>query len=628
MLCLPKQLAEKFKEKLRSGEINPEKLADMTSQERRDFFSSFLGEAQARSVNALFESKLLLKSQQQGIINWAKQVVGMKPEVLRDILSRVNRMTEVLQPRELESFLNDLANQRLGVEVTVEEATRIAELARLVAENKSKIREDSPIRSPERLEYGLALVAFKEYVGDLKLEAESTPFIELIKSPKDFIVEVGGALKSFLSTLDNSFFGRQGIKVLYTNPSVWGRNFIKSWGDILRELKGVSAMVPIKADVFSRPNALSGTYNRMGLDIGLSTEEAFPSSFPERIPYLRRLFKAAESAYNGAALRMRADLADRMIDKAEDQGVDTTEREQAESIGNLVNAMTGRGKTKLASVYGKEINTVLFSIKFLKSNFDILTAHQFQGGVTPFVRKQAAINLLKIVGTIAAIQFIANIFWPDSVDKKHIGKIKIGGVWIDLTGGMASIAQLAYNMVEKIRTQSGKYGEQTALDIFENFWEGKLAPLMGIIRDLAKGQNFDGNKPTITNIAGGLIPLPIQTFNDLRKADANLLLFLFDALGFTTTIPRKANWNQNPGVELKQFRDKVGQKKFDEANEFFNDRYETWLDEIKENPKYKALSEEDQKKVNTSKKDEIKNDIFRKYNFKYSAEKKEKLPKF
>ena len=80
MLCLPKFLVDKFLEKLKSGEIDPAKLTDMTSAERNSYFSSFMGETNATKVNALFESKILLKNQQQGIINWAKQVTGIKPK--------------------------------------------------------------------------------------------------------------------------------------------------------------------------------------------------------------------------------------------------------------------------------------------------------------------------------------------------------------------------------------------------------------------------------------------------------------------------------------------------------------------------------------------------------------------
>ena len=56
MFCLPRNLAKIFLKKLKSGEITPAKMTEMTSQQRRDYFSSFLGEANATKVNALFES--------------------------------------------------------------------------------------------------------------------------------------------------------------------------------------------------------------------------------------------------------------------------------------------------------------------------------------------------------------------------------------------------------------------------------------------------------------------------------------------------------------------------------------------------------------------------------------------
>ncbi len=50
----------------------------MSSADRHAFFSKIVGEDHAGPVNALFESKLLLKDQQRGLINWAKKrlIVG------------------------------------------------------------------------------------------------------------------------------------------------------------------------------------------------------------------------------------------------------------------------------------------------------------------------------------------------------------------------------------------------------------------------------------------------------------------------------------------------------------------------------------------------------------------------
>jgi len=79
----------------------------------------------------LFESKLLLKNQVQGFKTWAKSLVGLKPKIKRDLLTKIERLNEigVLDPADLKSFKEDLARTRLGFGVTFEEAKVINELS-------------------------------------------------------------------------------------------------------------------------------------------------------------------------------------------------------------------------------------------------------------------------------------------------------------------------------------------------------------------------------------------------------------------------------------------------------------------------------------------------------------------
>ena len=169
--CLIPTLAETFKTKLKNGEINPEKLSNMSSKERRNFFSEFMGEENAKKTNALFESKLLLKNQQEGIINWAKQVSGIKPEIQRDMLSKVDKMTTILKPKEMDAFLSDLAEQRLGLGISAEEAGNIVDLAKTVADKKVAWDGEKWASETDRMDYGRAKVAFGNYVAELKLAA-------------------------------------------------------------------------------------------------------------------------------------------------------------------------------------------------------------------------------------------------------------------------------------------------------------------------------------------------------------------------------------------------------------------------------------------------------------------------
>ena len=127
--CLIKPLAEKMKQMVKSGEIDIEKIAEMSSKERRDYFTKTFGERNAKEINALFESKLLLKNQKRGMINWVKQITGIKPEEKRTLIDRINRLKEVLTPENEQRFLEDLVSKRLGTDISFAESKKIAELS-------------------------------------------------------------------------------------------------------------------------------------------------------------------------------------------------------------------------------------------------------------------------------------------------------------------------------------------------------------------------------------------------------------------------------------------------------------------------------------------------------------------
>lgn len=561
--CLPKEQVDKFVKALTDGEINPSNLAEMKSIDRRNFLAKFVGDADAFEVNALFESKLLLKNQQRGMINWAEKVIGISPKVKADMLTKIEKLQNVLDPADKEMFLQDLVNKKLGIEVTADEARALSEFSKRLEEKKASIPESSRIRSQERIEYGVEYAKYREYVEQLKLSDEKMSFSEYLKSPGKSFLKLASNTKSIAAALDNSFFGRQGIKTLYTNPDIWAKNFAKSWGDLAKGLKNEDAMIPIKADIYSRPNALNGRYKDADLAVGLRTEEAFPSSWPERIPILGRLFKASEYAYNGAALRMRADIFDRVAAKAERNGIDLNNSTEIKSLGRLVNSMTGRGSVTLTPKQAEAVNAAVFSVKFLKSNWDTLTAHMTDGSMSPYAKKQAAMNLLKIIGTTAAVLGTAKLIDPDSVDfdprSSRFGKIKIGDNKFDITGGMGSIVTLASRIVPTVhkgklgwwtksgttgkftQLSTGKYGSQTPLDVLYNFGEGKASPTFGALIDILKQEDFSGNKPTLESVAKGFLPIPVQTLESIKDQSAGeqVLTMILDALGFGASTPQQ-----------------------------------------------------------------------------------------
>lgn len=570
--CLIPQSVDRFKQALTDGTLNPDQMSTMTSGDRQKLISGIVGDQNAQEVNALFESKLLLKNQQTGMINWAKKVAGISPEIKRDIISKIEKMDKVLNPEDETMFLKDLVESKLGVSVDVNTAKKISDSVKEinVAKSKADPKTFEFKSKSDRLDYGTKYVGFQDYMSSMKNQAKALTWKQWLISPMRWIDTLTGSTKSAVASLDNSFFGRQGIKMLYTNPDIWAKSFFKSWGDIGKQIfaKGKwyaggddAAMLAIKADIYSRPNALNGKYKAGDFAIGLTSEEAYPSSLPEKIPILGRLFKASQTAYNGAALRMRGDYADRVIAAAERNGINTLDAVEAKPLGHLVNSLTGRGSIGKLDVIGQELNAGLFSIKFLKSNFDVLTAHMFDKGASTFVKKQAAGNLLKIVTSTAAILGTAELLHAGSVDwdprSSRFGKIKIGNTTFDVTGGIGSLVTLisrtmiptqgpeGWGLYTKSATtgqltklNSKKYGKQTALDVIESFWEGKLSPAVGIVRDIWKGEDYQGNVVTpLSLLKGATTPIIAQNFermkNDPNAADLWVSMIL-DGLGIST----------------------------------------------------------------------------------------------
>lgn len=569
MLCLFKETKDRFVQALKSGELNIDKLSNLaTSEERRAVLSKFVGEENAAQVNALFESNLLKKNQNAAMISWIKSVAGLKPEVKRDLVAKIEKLGSVLTPEERSTFFQDLASQRLGTEVTREQASKISELANAFKEAKANPNSG--------IEYGATEVALNNYVNDIKLKNSEQTFAEgidfLKKNPivgtKEGIQKIAGIAKGIKASLDDSAIFRQGWKTMFTNPGTWAKNALQSFKDIASQLgksaKSSDVLDGIKAEILSRANNRSGIYKNMKLDIG-NLEEAFPTSLPEKIPLFGRLYKASEVAYTGFLYRMRADIADQMVEIASKSGVDVTNKAEVESIGKLINSLTGRGSLGSLEKVGSEINTVFFSPKMLKANIDFLTAHQLQKGVSPFVRKQAAINLAKVVTGIASIMAIANTLKPGSVEfdprSSDFGKIRINNTRFDISGGMSSIITLAARTLPGLagqktytkssttgkltETNTGKYNSKSSMDILGEFSMNKLAPLAAVLRDIYNKKDFDGNPvsllPTKKNQYQGelmnlVVPLPITNAIELYQSkDAPILAgIIADALGIST----------------------------------------------------------------------------------------------
>lgn len=554
LICLPKFAADEFKRRLKDGSIDPRKLSEISSAERRTFFESFLNGDEAKLVNSTFESKLLLKNQQQGMINWAQKTAGMKPAAKRDILDKVMKLEKALDPVDEAAFLADLAEQKLGVGVTLEEAQTITNLAREVDRIKTS-------EGPTSIEYGRARVAFENYVGELKSEAAGMRMSDFKDNPigasAKLVTEAAGTSKAIKASLDNSAVFRQGWKVMLTNPTIWAKNAADTFRNLVRQFGGRAVMDEVKADIYSRENF--DLYKKAKLAIGV-TEEAFPTRLPEKVPGLGRFYKASETAFTTFQYKNRVDLFDKYIDIAKKSGVDVSSTKELQSIGQLVNSLTGRGNLGSLEPIANTVNNIFFSPRFVKSQIDTLGGQILSGGEgSNFVRKQAAINLVKVVSGTAAILVIADAVLPGSVEwdprSSDFGQIKIGDTRFDVSGGSRSLVTLAARLAlqstksttsGKIRElDSGDWGSKQGADVAYDFFSNKLSPASAMVNTmvLRGNKDFKGDDVTAMDaIADLTVPLPVSNFmesKDNPEAANMLLILIADGLGIGTNTYEK-----------------------------------------------------------------------------------------
>lgn len=583
--CLPQKEVEKFKRAILFRRIDPERLAEMSSAERRALFAKELGEVNAEPINAEFESKLLLKNRQQGYITWARKMLGENTPAGRDVISRIQRMDKILDAKEEAEFLNDLASKKLGVEVNFEEAKQIAELSKRIDETKAAMDAGG-----DRLDYGMSLVNMRRYVGELKTQAERMsveefkrrPFVSVAKT----VWEGAKLSKALKAAWDNSSIYRPGGKVMMTSPKIWAARAGQSFKRIVDTYGKKEVLDMADADILSRENALNGYYKKSGLDIGVR-EEAYPTDLPERammaageriektgIPIVSkvlgravgRTYKASQDVYTATTQLWRADLFDKYINIAKKTGIELDDI-QLKAIGRMVNSLVGRGRLGSLEKAGEATNIAFFSPKMLKSHIDVLLEPVSGGGGgfttfstkepgTNFVRKQAALNLLKIVGGTAAILATAKALKPDSVEEDprsaNFGKIRVGDTRFDVTGGSSSLAILAARLLSG-KTKSSltgeireinerddegklKFGAQTRKDLVYDFFENKLAPAAAVASDVfLEGETHNRETPTVwTSLRDLYVPFPVTNYAELKNNPNSaplLLALIMDGLG-------------------------------------------------------------------------------------------------
>lgn len=603
--CLPKEISDKIKKAIKSGEVDIEKLSKMSSDDRVAFFMKFMNERNAKETVALFESKLLLKNQQKGLVNWAKQIVGMKPEVQRDIISRIMKMDKVLSPADESAFLRELASKRLGTDITIEEAKKITELS-----NKIKSLENFT-DDAGRVKYGRAKLDLTDYVNSLN------------PRKANLAENIAGLPRATLASLDLSAPLNQG----------WGIISRKEWWNnlapMVKAFAKESAFRDIQADIITRPNYKLA--RKAGLRLSdlsenlLEREEAFMTTLLDKIPGMA----GSQRAYVGFLNKARMDVFDDLIKKAkldgEDVGIGSKE---VEDIAKIVNAFTGG--------YGKTdplLNATLFSPRKIKSAIKILNPWTYiNPNTSKTARKEAVRNLLgslAMTGTVIGLAGLSGLAEVDDDPRSSdYGKIKVGNTRLDLSGGNAGYFILLSRILSGTTKSSNTgvvselgtgYGSATGFDLTASFIRNKLSPLASLVVDTLTGENAIGEKKTPTqSVIDRFKPMFLNSVYEVVKEDPEASVFIPFALlgGGLSTYSISEDWTTKETQEITQLREKIGEKELKVANEKYNQIIREEIEAIKKTDKYKKMTPDEQLKAISKIKDEAKKDIFKEYNFK------------
>jgi len=608
--CLPKQISDQFKQMIKSGEVDIDKLSSISSKDRIAFFMKIMNERNAKEVNAIFESKLLLKNQKKGMVTWAKQILGMKPAVERDVISRIMRMDKILNPENEKSFLRELASKKLGVDITIEEARKITELS-----NKIKSLENFTDNAG-RIKYGRAKLDLIDYIDSL--------------NPKraNVIENVLGLPRAVMASFDLSAPLNQG----------WGLMSRKEWWNnlapMIKAFSRESAFRDIQADIITRPNYKLA--KRAGLRLSdlnknlFEKEETFMTTLLDKIPGLA----ASERAYIGFLNKLRMDLFDDLIKKAKLAGEDVSlGSKAAEDIATIINAFSGG--------YGKTdplLNALLFSPRRVRSAVKILNPWTYINPKTSKTARKAAIrNLLGSLAMTGSVIALAGLHGAVEIEEdprsSDFGKIKVGDTRLDISGGIAGYVILLSRILSgeikssntgAIKKLGNNYGSTSGFDLTANFIRNKLSPLASLIVDSFSGENAVGEKKTIPqSVVDRFKPMFINSIYELYKDDSTgvfvkavlTVLALFGAGLSTYSISE--DWTTKDTKEMAQFKQKVGEKEFKAANEKYNQIIRKEIEALKKTDKYKKMTPDEQLKEITKIKDKAKKDIFKQYNFQY-----------
>lgn len=530
--CLPKISTENLLQAIKDSRIDPEELVNMTSAERRDFLSKIVGEENAKEVNALLESKIILKDQQRGMVTAIKKMTGISEATRTDLIAKIERMDKILNPAQADSFLEDLAAKKLGADVTLEETQKITALAREAEKARTNLKTD-PTNYDKQVAFGNKYLDLIDYRESLKPQSTIWTLKNIATIPNSALTSILHFSASFV----------QGWGMITTRP------FWEAFGKQFSYFADEQNYRDLQASILAHPDyeiakAAHLGLTKLGDKLG-SREEAIQSSILEHIPLLGKLVRASSRAFTGFLNYTRFHRFTDLIDAARLNGEDISVGSKAsKDIAKTVNDFTGRGNLGKNDSLGLHpdaqayLNSVFFSPRKISATINMFNPQRYLDPRISATARMGALRQLSgsLIATAAILQLAsmagAKVNWNPTAT--NFGKIQFGNTTVDITGSNSTYIRLLARLItgqsisstgKSSTLNSGKFGATTKADDVYSFFRDKLAPAASVVSDFLYGADASGKKVTWSlgsaesEAYDKLTPLVMQDFINLAVND-------------------------------------------------------------------------------------------------------------
>lgn len=339
-------------------------------------------------------------------------------------------------------------------------------------------------------------------------------------------IDALGVARSLKATADLSATLRHGLVPSTLHPVLAGQSFLKEVRAAFSHNYAVDLDNAIHADPVTKLLVDNGAYfapveaARSGLS---KREEEFASALAERIPGIGRIIKGADRAFATYLNNLRYGVAKKVM--ANWSHEDYT----PENLGKLaswLNHSTGRGDLKFLNDIAPAMNVAFFSPRYAVSRVQmtadmaralgsVAKATAKREAVDP-ISKEIALNAVAFYGTgltVLGLMGMAGLRVGVDPRASNFGKVRIGHTEYDMWGGLAQDARFIAQIVKgaRVNPETGMVTDQNVIETTKRFLRSKLAPIPGVLTDIAVGYTQQGKPATLTNSAINLVAPIVAT---------------------------------------------------------------------------------------------------------------------